>query len=118
MSTPIVWSIAGSDSSGGAGIQADLHTFQDYGVQGCTVITASTAQNADGILHIEALSTHHLEAQLQALQKGMPSAAIKIGMLYQAESVKVVSQAIQQLNVPIIADPVLKSTSGSTLHKK
>lgn len=110
-----VWSIAGSDSGGGAGIQADLNTFHDFKVHGCTVITALTAQNTLGVTHIQATSLENLQAQLIALKSDLKPRAIKLGMLYDAQLVTCIAHELKDLAVPIIADPVLVSTSGCQL---
>jgi len=112
---PIVWTIAGSDSGGGAGIQVDLKTMNAFGVHGCSVITALTAQNTQGVQALEAVSGSMLRAQLQSLAADLPPAAIKTGMLGSAETCKTVAEFFQTLEVPIICDPILKSTSGTDL---
>ncbi|TDJ62271.1 MAG: bifunctional hydroxymethylpyrimidine kinase/phosphomethylpyrimidine kinase, partial [Proteobacteria bacterium] len=76
----IAWTIAGSDSGGGAGIQADLHTFQDFGVHGCSAITALTAQNSVKVAHILATPRASLTAQIDALASDLPASAIKLGL--------------------------------------
>lgn len=113
-----VWTIAGSDSGGGAGIQADLLTFHDFGVHGCSAITALTAQNTQGVLHIQGASPENLSAQLEALKADLPADAIKLGMLYDPDLITLIAQTLSSLNVPIIADPVLISTSQASLSKK
>ena len=117
LSSPIAWTIAGSDSGGGAGIQADLKTMNAFGVHGCSVITAVTAQNTLGVQAAECISPALLRAQLQALEVDLPPVAIKTGMLGNAESCKVVAEFLEtfQGSPLLICDPVLKSTSGATL---
>jgi len=117
---PVVWTIAASDSSGGAGIQADLTTFFDLGVRGCSAITAITAQNSQGVHHIDAVSPVMLQQQLTALsQDGMPQ-AIKIGVLPLVESIECVLAALALLAesarrpCPVILDTVLSPTSGES----
>lgn len=112
----VVWSIAGSDSGGGAGIQADLSTFHDYQVHGCTVITALTAQNTQNVLHIQATTPESLHQQITALSQDLMPQAIKLGMLYTPDIVACVSENIRNIASPIIADPVLVSTSRAKLH--
>ncbi len=116
---PIVWSIAGSDSSGGAGIQADLLTFADLGCHGCTVITANTAQNTTEVAAINAVPLDVLVSQLAALQRDLFPEAIKIGLLANAEQVDAVSEFLRALlqikKVSIIYDPVAVATSGAAL---
>lgn len=78
----VVLTIAGSDSSGGAGIQADLKTFEAFGVFGTSVITVLTAQNTTGVSAISELSVDFIKAQLQAIKDDFEIAAVKVGMLY------------------------------------
>ena len=114
---PIVLTIAGSDSGAGAGIQADLLTFADFHVFGTSAITALTAQNPDGVKHIQTTSPQNLKAQIQQVLDYFPVVAIKTGMLPTAESVEVVVSALSELapNVPLVVDPVLVASSGNTL---
>ena len=114
--TPIVWTIAGSDSGGGAGIQADLKTFNAFGVHGCSIITALTAQNTQGVQALESTSPTLLRAQFQALETDLPPAAIKTGMLGSAQTCYIVAEKLAQLPTPLlVCDPVLASTSGTGL---
>lgn len=112
----IVWTIAGSDSGGGAGIQADLNTFHDFDVHGCSAITALTAQNTSGVSHIQAATLENLQAQLIALKNDLQPRAIKLGMLYQPELIACVAKQLNGLDVPVIADPVLVSSSQHALY--
>lgn len=113
---PIVWTIAGSDSGGGAGIQADLKIMHELGAHGCSVITALTAQNTMGVQLAEPVSQQMLTAQLRALADDLPPVAIKTGMLGSAQNVQTIIHFLKQLpNAALICDPVLKSTSGSNL---
>jgi hydroxymethylpyrimidine kinase/phosphomethylpyrimidine kinase len=114
-SIPIVWSIAGSDSGGGAGIQADLKVMSAFGLHGCSVTTALTAQNTLGVHAVEPVSGAMLQAQLEALASDLPPAAIKTGMLGSAETCRVLTEFLESATVPVICDPVLKSTSGEDL---
>lgn len=118
-SKPIVWTIAGSDSGGGAGIQADLLTFADFGCHGCTAITANTAQNTTEVAAINAVPLEVLRSQLQALRRDLFPAAIKIGLLANCEQVIAVAQFLRELfrieKVPVIYDPVAVASSGSSL---
>lgn len=108
--------IAGSDSSGGAGIQADLRTFEALGVRGVSAITAVTAQNAGGVAAIAALPADIVTAQLEAVAGGGQVAAAKIGMLANAAITEAVAAAIADLEIPLVVlDPVLASTSGTRL---
>ncbi len=115
MKHPIVWTIAGSDSGGGAGIQADLKTMNALGVYGCSVITALTAQNTCGVQAIEYPSHAFLTAQLQSLAADFPPVAVKLGMLGDAEAIQQVAKHLSVLNTYVLCDPVMVSTSGQTL---
>jgi len=111
-----VLSIAGSDSSGGAGIQADLKTFAALGCYGMTVITATTAQNTQGVKDIHPIPAAHIEAQLNACLEDIPPKAIKIGMVNQPEVVEVLAYILKRLpQIPIVFDPVMVATSGDRL---
>lgn len=113
--TPIAWTIAGSDSGGGAGIQADLKVFNAFGVHGCSVITALTAQNTLGVQSSEPVSEAMLRAQFQALEPDLPPVAVKTGMLGGVGACTVICEVFQRLDIPIVCDPVLKSSSGTDL---
>jgi hydroxymethylpyrimidine/phosphomethylpyrimidine kinase len=113
----VVMSIAGSDCSGGAGIQADLKTFEAFGVFGTSVITVLTAQNTKGVSDIFEVSPAFVQAQIEAIMKDFDVAAIKIGMLYSKEIISVVKEAIKELKIPIVFDPVFISKAGSPLLK-
>ena len=102
-------SIAGSDPSGGAGIQADLKVMSAFGVHGCSVITALTAQNTQGVLAVDPVSPQMLRAQVEALQADLPPAVIKTGMLGSAETVRILADLLKSIDVPVVCDPVLKS---------
>ncbi|WP_373531321.1 bifunctional hydroxymethylpyrimidine kinase/phosphomethylpyrimidine kinase [Vampirovibrio sp.] len=122
MTRPIVWTIAGSDSGGGAGIQADLKTMNALGVHGCSVITALTAQNTQGVDLIELCSPAMLKAQLEALSQDLPPVAIKLGMLGDAEGIQRIAEAIASIqrtqSTFVICDPVMVSTSGHALRQE
>ena len=116
---PIVWSIAGSDSGGGAGVQADLKAFDAFGVHGCTAVAALTAQNSVEVHAIEPVSESMLEAQLAALAADLPPAAIKTGMLGNAANARVVVRCVDRLrekkpSLKLVVDPVLRSTTGAS----
>jgi len=111
----VVLTIAGSDSSGGAGIQADLKTFEAFGVFGTSVITVLTAQNTQGVRDIYPVSPQFIKSQLDAVLSDFEVGAIKIGMLYSNEIIDVVRESIQDLNIPIVFDPVFISKAGSKL---
>ena len=108
--------IAGSDSSGGAGIQADLKTFAAFGVYGASAITALTAQNTVGVAGVHALPADLVTAQIEAVAGDIGSDATKIGMLANAAIVEAVAAAIEELDLPlVVVDPVMVSTSGDRL---
>lgn len=117
MSPPIAISIAGSDSGGGAGIQADLKTFADLGVFGTTAIAAITAQNSQGVFRVDPVAVESLVAQLRAVFDDVEVAAIKIGMLGGAEHVRATAGFLGQLSdrPPIVLDPVMVSSTGHRL---
>ena len=111
-----VLSIAGSDSGGGAGIQADLKTFSANGCFGMTVITALTAQNTTGVTGIHAVPPSFAAEQLDAIYTDIGTDAVKIGMLYSAELIRVVAERLRQYNVGnIVLDPVMVAQSGDKL---
>ncbi|MGF7155051.1 bifunctional hydroxymethylpyrimidine kinase/phosphomethylpyrimidine kinase [Novosphingobium gossypii] len=113
---PRILSIAGSDSSGGAGIQADIKTITLLGGYAMTAITAITAQNTRGVTDVVALSPQMVAAQIDACISDIGVDAVKIGMLGSAEIAEVVADRLAPLNgVPIIFDPVMVSTAGSVL---
>jgi hydroxymethylpyrimidine/phosphomethylpyrimidine kinase len=111
----VVLSIAGSDSSSGAGIQADLKTFEAFGVFGTTAITVLTAQNTQGVTQISEITPEFLKAQLNAIFDDFEVSGIKIGMLYSNNIIDVVREFIKDLNIPIVFDPVCVSKAGSPL---
>ena len=111
-----VLSIAGSDSGGGAGIQADLKTFSALGCYGMTAITAITAQNTQGVRAIHGISPDMLRAQIDAVAEDIGVDAVKIGMLHDPEVVRVVVQAIARHQMlQVVLDPVMVATSGDRL---
>jgi len=113
---PRVLSIAGSDSGGGAGIQADLKTFAALGCYGMTAITALTAQNTRGVTGIHAVPAEFLKAQLQAVIEDIGVDAVKLGMLHAPEVVEVVAWAIRHYGLrQVVLDPVMVATSGDRL---
>ena len=108
--------IAGSDSSGGAGIQADLRTFQAHGVFGTSAITAVTAQNTLGVHAVVALSPDMVLAQIAAVAEDFSIAATKIGMLANADIIRVVAAAIGRYHLgPVVLDPVMVAKGGDSL---
>jgi hydroxymethylpyrimidine/phosphomethylpyrimidine kinase len=112
----IALTIAGSDSGGGAGIQADLKTFHQFGVFGTSVVTAVTAQNTVGVRGWEALSVRLVTQQIEALADDLPPHAVKSGMLGTAELVEAVAGALTRFRLPnYVLDPVMVATSGDRL---
>jgi hydroxymethylpyrimidine/phosphomethylpyrimidine kinase len=112
---PRILSIAGSDSSGGAGIQADIKTIVMLGGYAMTAITAITAQNTCGVTDVVALSPEMVAAQIDACIGDIGVDAVKIGMLGSPEIAHVVADRLGGLDVPVVFDPVMISTSGSVL---
>ncbi|CUH40566.1 Hydroxymethylpyrimidine/phosphomethylpyrimidine kinase [Jannaschia seosinensis] len=112
---PSALTIAGSDSGGGAGIQADLKTFSALGVYGTSAITAITAQNTRGVLAVEAVSPSLVAAQIAAVLEDIPPDAIKIGMLASPEIIKAVAAALEDYKGPVVLDPVMVAKSGDAL---
>ena len=111
-----VLSIAGSDSGGGAGIQADLKTFAALGCYGMTAITAITAQNTQGVRAIHGVPPEILRAQIDAVVEDIGVDAVKIGMLHSPDVVRVVADAIRRYRLPhVVLDPVMVATSGDRL---
>jgi len=115
MHPPIVLTIAGSDSSGGAGIQADLKTIAAHGCYGTSCLTALTAQNTRGVAAVHVPPAEFLATQLHETISDFPPAAVKLGMLPNAECVAAVIEALQPLSCPIVVDPVMVATSGARL---
>jgi hydroxymethylpyrimidine kinase / phosphomethylpyrimidine kinase / thiamine-phosphate diphosphorylase len=113
---PIIWSIAGNDSAGGAGLSADQRAADACEVHLCPVVSAITAQHSRGVNRVEAVSTDMLNAQLQALAADMPPRVIKTGLLGSADNVRTVAQWVDKLraqhDVVLVVDPVLGSTTG------
>jgi hydroxymethylpyrimidine/phosphomethylpyrimidine kinase len=114
---PRVLSIAGSDSGGGAGIQADLKAFAACGTHGMTAITAITAQNTVGVTAVQAIEPGVILAQVRAVAQDIGIDAVKIGMLANAATIEVVAQALDELtnHPPVVVDPVMISESGAEL---
>lgn len=112
---PRILAIAGSDSSGGAGIQADIKTITMLGGYAMTAITAVTAQNSKGVTGVEVLSPDFVAAQMDACMGDIGVDAVKIGMLGSADVAEVVADRLEDLPCPIVFDPVMVATSGATL---
>ncbi|NOY28423.1 MAG: bifunctional hydroxymethylpyrimidine kinase/phosphomethylpyrimidine kinase [Oligoflexia bacterium] len=110
-----VLSIAGSDPSGGAGVQADLKTFLDHGVYGMAAITAITAQNTLGLARVQSVQPDLLADQIRLVLADIPPAAVKIGMLKDVAIVDLVADLLSDYPGPIVLDPVILSTSGTRL---
>ena len=115
-SKPIVWTIAGSDSGGGAGIQADLHSLHALGVHGCSVISAITAQNSVAVKMVDPVLMQTFCAQIDALGVDLPPAAIKIGLLPTRLHVEVLARRLDTLSVPfVVYDPVAIASTGTPM---
>ena len=114
-SYPVVLSIAGSDSSGGAGIQADLKTLSALGVYGATAITAITAQNTQGVHSQLAIDPQMVYDQIVAVVDDLHPCVVKIGMLSNRDIVEAVAEALGGYSLPIILDPVIVSSTGHRL---
>ena len=115
MYSKIVLSIGGSDSSGGAGIQADLRTFMSIKVHGCTAITCITAQNSMGVTGIEAVESHILINQIDALFSDFEIQSLKTGMLLNERIIINTGTKLQEYSIPKIIDPVMVSRTGAKL---
>lgn len=114
--TPVALTIAGSDSSGGAGIQADLKTFTVLGVYGASVLTALTAQSTRGVSGILAVPPDFVREQIDAVAGDFAIGAVKTGMLNDRETVVAVANALKHHELrPLVVDPVIVATSGDTL---
>jgi hydroxymethylpyrimidine/phosphomethylpyrimidine kinase len=114
---PIALTIAGSDSGGGAGIQADLKTFAALGVHGTSAITCLTAQNPKGVLGIQAAKPEIVCQQMEAVFAELPPAAVKTGMLYSTAIIRTVAKFLREVRrrPPLVVDPVMVATSGARL---
>jgi hydroxymethylpyrimidine/phosphomethylpyrimidine kinase len=111
----VALSIAGSDSGGGAGVQADLKTFSAQGVHGTSVITCVTAQNPDAVFYVEPCTGKAVSEQMRAVLDGFRPAAVKTGMLYSREIIQAVAAGLRSRRVVLVVDPVMISTSGARL---
>lgn len=115
-STPIALTIAGSDSCGGAGIQADLKTFAALGVYGCSAIASLTAQNTQGVQGVMPIPPAFVQAQIQSVLSDIDVGAIKTGMLATADIINAVAESLNQFpKIPFVLDPVMVATSGDRL---
>ena len=116
MPTSIALTIAGSDSGGGAGIQADLKTFSALGVYGASVITAVTAQNTRAVTAVEAVSPALIRAQIEAVFADLPPQAVKTGMLGDSQTICTVADSLAAVALPyLVIDPVMVAKSGDKL---
>jgi hydroxymethylpyrimidine/phosphomethylpyrimidine kinase len=115
--TPTALTIAGSDSGGGAGIQADLKAFARCGVHGTSAITAITAQNTVGVSAVLAVDPEIVLAQVRAVIEDIPPDAVKVGMLGSVEVTRAVAGALDELpaGTPVVVDPVMVAESGARL---
>ncbi|MBP2551167.1 hydroxymethylpyrimidine/phosphomethylpyrimidine kinase [Neorhizobium galegae] len=113
--TAIALTIAGSDSGGGAGIQADIKTFSALGTYAASVITAVTAQNTRGVTAVEDISPGVIGAQMDAVFSDLSVNAVKIGMVSRSETIAVIADRLQAIRAPIVVDPVMVATSGDRL---
>ena len=115
---PVALTIAGSDSGGGAGIQADLKTFASLGVHGTAALTCITAQNPSRVSAIQPCRPQIVREQMEAVFAELPPRAVKTGMLYSAEIIRVVAEYFKaSCAIPLVVDPVMISTSGARLLK-
>jgi len=116
--TPMIWSVAGTDSGGGAGLAADQRAADALGVHLCTVVAAITAQNSCAVSQLQAVNAELLHAQLAALADDMPPRAIKTGLLGSAANVKVLAHWVDQLRqrgpLALVVDPVLRASTGAS----
>ncbi len=108
--------IAGSDSVGGAGLQADLKAFEAVGIHGCSVVTCVTSQNTKSVSSIFPIPLPHIASQLRSVIEDVDLDAVKTGMLYSADIVNLVSSQLREVDAPIVVDPVMAATTGSSLH--
>lgn len=119
MTTPIIWSIAGTDSGGGAGLAADQRAADALGVHCCTVVAGITAQSTTEVTHIEATPPAVLQAQLDTLAADMPPRVIKTGLLGSADNVRVLARFVDRLRengpLALVVDPVLRASTGAAL---
>lgn len=113
--TAIALTIAGSDSGGGAGIQADLKTFSALATYGASVLTAVTAQNTQGVSAVEDISPAMISAQMQAVFADLAVNAVKIGMVSRSQTIGVIADGLATFRGPVVVDPVMVATSGDRL---
>lgn len=114
----IALSIAGSDPSAGAGIQADLKTFAALGVYGLTVVSAITSQNTSKFSKVKEISSDMIQSQIESVLSDFKIDVIKIGMVYNSSTIKAIHSELKNTKIPIILDPVFESTTGGILLQK
>ena len=112
---PVALTIAGSDSGGGAGVQADLRTFSALGVFGSSAITAVTSQNPCAVARVDALPPDAVAEQIRSVLDIIDVRAVKTGMLHSEEIIRTVADSLKQVQLPLVVDPVMISTSGTKL---
>jgi len=110
--------IAGSDSVGGAGLQADLKAFEAVGVHGCSVVTCVTSQNTKRVSSIFPIPVAEVASQMESVLEDVKLDAVKTGMLYSAEIVRTVAHSLRDEDAPLVVDPVMAATTGSALHRE
>ncbi|GAB6879989.1 bifunctional hydroxymethylpyrimidine kinase/phosphomethylpyrimidine kinase [Halorubrum gandharaense] len=115
VSPPVALTVAGSDSGGGAGIQADLKTMTVHGVFGTSVLTATTAQNTRGVHDVHPVPADHVAAQFDAVVDDFDVGAVKTGMLATAETVARVTKLVADIDAPVVVDPVMVAATGDRL---
>lgn len=115
---PIVLTIAGTDSGGGAGVMADLKTFAALGVHGCVVVSCLTAQNPARVLEVSPCSPEFVEAQLKAVFTELSPKVVKTGMLYDEKIIQKTASFLKKTSVCLVVDPVMISTSGAKLLRE
>jgi len=113
--SPVALTVAGSDPSGGAGIQADLKVFHQFGVYGEAAIAAITVQNSLGVSHVEPLAPSLVARQIRSVLEDIPPAAVKTGALGSAANVLAISGLAREFGFPLVVDPVMTGSHGGTL---
>ena len=113
-----ILSIGGSDPSSGAGIQSDIKTFSNHNAYGFTIVTAITSQNTKKVTSIEPVSAKSLKGQFDSILSDFHIDAIKIGMVYNSQIIKMIYSKLRNIRIPIVVDPIIKSTTGAKLLKK
>lgn len=112
---PVALTIAGSDPSGGAGLQADLKTFHQHGVYGCSAVTLLTVQNTQGVQQVELLNSDLIDAQIRAVCEDLSPRAAKTGALGSAAVIASVAELAEEFEFPLVVDPVMISKHGHAL---